>query len=84
MLRIFTGSRRPVLGNLGFNILCQGKPETKALKIYCNPYFTYNYLSRDMRFPTMWYVQPATAQTSLRKRKDCSEPLLVALIFYDC
>ena len=22
-------------------------------------------LSRDMRFPTMWYVQPAKAQTSL-------------------
>ena len=24
------------------------------------------YLSRDMRFPTMWYVRPAKAQTSLR------------------
>ena len=23
-------------------------------------------IRRDMRFPTMWYVQPAKAQTSLR------------------
>ena len=26
------------------------------------------YLSRDMRFPTMWYVQPAKPQISLRMR----------------
>ena len=26
------------------------------------------YLSRDMIFPTMWYVRPAKAQTSLRTR----------------
>ena len=26
------------------------------------------YLSRDMRFPTMWYVRPATPQISLRIR----------------
>ena len=26
------------------------------------------YLSRDMRFPTMWYVRPAKAHTSLRIR----------------
>ena len=25
-----------------------------------------DYLSHDMRFPTMWYVRPAKAQTSLR------------------
>ena len=25
-------------------------------------------MSRDMRFPTMWYVQPAKAQTSMRIR----------------
>ena len=25
-----------------------------------------HYMSHDMRFPTMWYVQPAKAQTSLR------------------
>ena len=41
-------------------------------------------MSRGMRFPTMWYVRPAKAQTSLRIRADWSEPLLVALIFYDC
>ena len=28
----------------------------------------YDKLSRDMRFPTMWYVRPAKAQTSLRIR----------------
>ena len=31
-------------------------------------------MSRDMRFPTMWYKRPAV----------WSEPLLVALIFYEC
>ena len=29
---------------------------------------TVSNLSRDMRFPTMWYVRPAKAQTSLRIR----------------
>ena len=28
------------------------------------------YMSRDMIFPTMWYVGPAKAQTSLRIRAD--------------
>ena len=37
-----------------------------------------NYLSRDMRFPTMWYVRPAKPQISLRIRAVWSEPLLVA------
>ena len=27
-------------------------------------------LSSDMKFPTMWYVQPVKAQTSLRIRAD--------------
>ena len=40
-------------------------------------------LSRDMRFPTTWYVRPAKAQTSLRIRAVWSEPLLVAWIFYE-
>ena len=42
------------------------------------------WLSRNMRFPTMWYVWPATAQTSLCIRAVWSEPLLVAWMFYDC
>ena len=42
------------------------------------------YMSRDMRFLTMWYVQPAKAQTSLHIRAVWSEPLLVAWIFYEC
>ena len=36
------------------------------------------YMSRNMRFPTMQYVRPAKAQTSLRIRAGWSEPLLVA------
>ena len=36
------------------------------------------YMSRDMRFPTMWYWRQEKAQTSLRIRADWSEPLLVA------
>ena len=29
--------------------------------------FTYEYImSHDMRFPTIWYVRPAMAQTSMR------------------
>ena len=30
--------------------------------------YYYVYLSRDMRFQSMWYVRPAKAQTSLRIR----------------
>ena len=39
-------------------------------------------MSPDMRFPTMWYVRPAKAQTSLRICGDWSEPLLVYIFFY--
>ena len=41
-------------------------------------------MSRDMRFPTMWYVRPAKPQTSLRIRAVWSEPLLVAWILPEC
>ena len=41
------------------------------------------HLSRNIRFPTMWYVRLAKAQTSLCIRAVWSEPLLVAWIFYD-
>ena len=41
-------------------------------------------LSRDVRFPTMWYVRPAMAQTSLRIGAVWSEPWLVPWIFYEC
>ena len=40
-------------------------------------------MSCDMRFPTMWYVRPAKAQTSLCICAVWSEPLLVAWIFYE-
>ena len=39
------------------------------------------HMSRDMRFPTMWYIRPAKAKTSLRIRTVWSEPLLVAWLF---
>ena len=41
-------------------------------------------MSRDTRFPTIEYVQPAKAQTSLRIRAVWSESLLVAQLFYEC
>ena len=41
-------------------------------------------MSRDMRFPTMWYVRPAKTQISLRIHAVWSEPLLVAWIFSEC
>ena len=41
------------------------------------------HLSRDMRFPTMWYLQPAKPHISLHICAVLSEPLLVAWIFYD-
>ena len=43
-----------------------------------------HFFNQCMRFPTMWYVRPAKAQISLRIRAVWSEPLLVALIFYEC
>ena len=46
-------------------------------------YCLFLHMSHDMRFPTMWYVRPAKAPTSLRIRAVWSEPLLVAWILYD-
>ena len=40
------------------------------------------YMRRDIRFPTMWYKQPAKPQISLRIRAVWSEPMLVAWIFW--
>ena len=37
-----------------------------------------------MSFPTMWYVQPAKAQTSLRLCTVWSKPFLVTWLFHDC
>ena len=44
----------------------------------------YSYVSQCMKFPIMWYVQPAKPQISLPIRAVWSEPLLVAWIFYEC
>ena len=40
-------------------------------------------MSRNIGFPTMWYVRQAYAQTSLRIRAVWSEPLLAAWLFYE-
>ena len=47
-------------------------------------YLQINHMSRNMRFPTMWYVWPAKPQINLRIRAVWSMPLLVAWIFYEC
>ena len=44
----------------------------------------YHNMSRDMRFPTMWYVRPAKTQISLCIHAVLSEPLLVTGILYEC
>ena len=46
------------------NLWINGLSQKVELKTDSN----YLHLSRDMRFPTMWYVRPAKAQTSLRIR----------------
>ena len=42
------------------------------------------HLSRDMLFPTMWYMRLTKPQISLRICAVWSKPLLVAWIFDDC
>ena len=39
------------------------------------------YMSRDMIFPSIWYVRPAKAHTSLHIRTVWSEPLLISWLF---
>ena len=43
--------------------------ENITMLVHWNP-GNFRYMSHDMRFPTMWYVRPAKAQTSLRIRAD--------------
>ena len=83
--RLFVQSINLCLDNKGIN-----RPGKDWLESgICIAEFDYQnqrkgYFSCDMRFPTMWYVRQAKAQTSLRIRTVWSEPLLVAWIFYDC
>ena len=42
------------------------------------------HMSRDMGFPTMFYVRPTKPQINLHIHAVWSEPLLVAWIFYEC
>ena len=65
------------------NILQKGSFKSVKLQNYCLNCISFTYFSRDMRFPTMWYVRPAKPQTSLRIRAVWSEPLPVAWIFYE-
>ena len=48
------------LGNMMVQICIDKKHDLTCL----------TYMSRDMRFPTMWFVRPAKAQTILRIRAD--------------
>ena len=58
---------------------------TYIIHYFGQPFFCHvSQMSRNMRFPTMWYVWPAKAQTSLCISAVWSEPLLVACIFYEC
>ena len=41
-------------------------------------------MSQCMIFPTMWYVRPAKAQTSLCISAVWSEPLQIAWVLYEC
>ena len=59
-------------------------PSIKQLLKCAELFYNKTLLSHDMRFPTIWYVQPAKPQISLRIRAVWSEPLLVAWIFYEC
>ena len=57
---------------------CQNLPDVRSY-LTLPYYFLKNLnLSHDMRFPTLWYVRPAKAQTSLLICADWSEHLLVA------
>ena len=55
-----------------------------SLKDSCGCLLKEKYMSRDMRFPTMWYVRPAKPQIRLCIHPVWSEPLLVAWIFCEC
>ena len=63
-----------------YTTFCIVRLDTDSLQLQ---YWDKNKLSQWMRFPTMWYVQPAKAQTSLHIRTAWSEPLLVAWIYYE-
>ena len=60
--------------------------ELKPYLISKTEKFSYNIIRAmiDIRFQTMWYVQPAKAQINLRIEAVWSEPLLVTWIFYEC
>ena len=79
---------KPVLGvsnQVKFKPTCSATEISWYVKILHGESKTLrNHMSHDMRFPTMWYVQPAKTQTSLRIPAIWSEALLVAWIFYEC
>ena len=67
---------------------CEARRELKTLQKICQlncpkgDHRMLRNMSCNMRFPTMWYVRPAMAQTSLRICAVWSESLLVACPFY--
>ena len=65
-----------VLFSRNFIILLSAGNQYMSQYSYFGTYHTY--MSRKMRFPTMWYVRPPKPQISLHIRAVWSEPLLVA------
>ena len=64
--------------SLSYILKCQHLLLFCATHVFMMYFFLIHNMSRNMGFPTMWYVQSAKAQTSLRKRAVLSELLLVA------
>ena len=67
-LNVFIANTKQGVGPQVFPTLVTALPLQYTYKALHRQWRTY--LSRDMRFPTMRYVRPAKAQTSLRIRTD--------------
>ena len=81
-LNVFIASTKQGVGPQVFPTLVTALPLQYTYEALHRQWRTY--LSRYMRFPTIRYVRPAKAQTSLRIRAVWSEPLLVSWILHDC
>ena len=73
----------PFLQSSDEHFRCNAAFQVSGKAIKSHKQFCHVYLSNNLKFPTMWYVLPAKAWTSLRIRAVWSEPLIVAWIFYD-
>ena len=85
---LLSPSKRNCLPTDDFRVFCIVNPRDYGVRyprrVFENDFSLLVYMSRDMRFPRMWYVRPAKPQISLGICAVWSEPLLVAWISYDC